>query len=310
MTSDYSISVDYSPVYELVISFYVFTNYHNLKNVHLDETWYNKTKQKLPADYARELEDERWEVLHRVVLLISQCPKKETVEDFLAWFGQLPAGELYERLAPWVTSIPLNLGEIRDRSTYLLSMWNKHYFQQLDPKILTFLQEEANRQLDRSGQFLPADLIEELTDGLRIEPAEQLSQVILIPQYHAYPSTVLDFFRGIATCLYPAKQMIESEESVTQSFLQTAQCLSDEKRLRILIFIAKKPRTLTEIQQHVKLAKSTVHHHITALRRAGIIRSHHVGHTTPAFYSLREGFFGRMQGQLQELLQKEEESNE
>ncbi|MGZ9790659.1 ArsR/SmtB family transcription factor [Bacillus atrophaeus] len=304
MKRNYSVLIEYSPAYELIISLYTYIYNKNLKSIKLGKDWVEETKLKLPTRFALELEDERWEILHRTVLLISQCPEKKTVEEFLDWLEQLPAGELYERLSPWVSSIPLNLGEVRDRILYLLTEWNTHYFKSLDTGILDYLQDEVRFRQEEAQTCSPIDLIERVTNGMRVEPTDQLKQVILIPQYHCYPTTVMDYFRGMATCLYPIKETITSKEESSLVILQLTQCLADEKRLGILSYIAEKPRTLIEIHQHIKLAKSTVHHHITILRKAGIIRSHFIDHSTPAYYSLRESFIDRLNTELRSFLFK------
>jgi DNA-binding transcriptional ArsR family regulator len=308
MDRHYSIKIEYSPAYELVVSFYVYTYHNQLKGVFLDHEWREEAKRMLPEKFARELEDERWEVLHRMVLLISQCPQKETAADYLRWLEKLPAGEIYERLAPWVESIPLNLGEIRDRSLYLLSEWNEHYFRQFDPSILESLRADAEKQQQKAGSCPPFDLIEQATNGLCIEPTATLKQVILVPQYHCSPSSVLDFFRGIATCLYP----VSAIDKIDPPYMLRvqAQCLADEKRLDILRLLSKERRTLGELQKESGLAKSTVHHHITALRRAGMIRSHFIDSTTPAYYTLRESFIDRLNGALRDFLRMEVNARE
>ncbi|UFJ42012.1 winged helix-turn-helix domain-containing protein [Brevibacillus humidisoli] len=308
MNTKYSIKVECSPAYELLVSFYVYSYHRNIKWTDLGTAWKEETRRRLPAAYARQLEDERWEVLHRMVLLISQCPHKQSVEGFLAWLEQLPPGEIYERLVPWVRSIPLDLGDIRDRSLYLLSEWNQHYFRHLPAELLSRLEQEAVRTTALVQEQQPIDLVEQLTDGMRIEPVAELRQVILIPQYHCAPSTILDFFRGMATCLYPISP--EPLHDPVGELLPLAQCLADEKRLRILHFLAEKPRTLIEIHQQVGLAKSTVHHHITSLRRAGMIRSHYVGDTTPAYYSLREQFVETVYAGLRRLVNRQVSTGE
>ncbi len=300
MIKQYSIKIEYSPAYELVLSLYAYIHFHEMKFILLGKEWREETAGTLPPRFASELEDERWEVLHRMVLLIAQCPEKHTVEDFLQWLSQLPAGEIYERLAPWVSSIPLNLGEIRDRSLYLLSEWNQHYFARVDADILRGLERDAERLVRLADTVSPIDLAEEATNGLRIEPTENLKQVILIPQYHCRPGTILDFFQGIATCLYPVMEIGENE--TISRLLPVTQCLSDEKRLQILRYLSEKPRTLSEIQQHVKLAKSTVHHHVSSLRRAGMIRSHYIDSSAPAYYSLRHQFVDRLHADLHHYL--------
>lgn len=303
MNKKYSIVVDYSPAYELVMSFYAYLLKNESKTYYLGDAWRRETQSMLPSAFASELEDERWEVLHRTVLLIAQCPARQSVEGFLNWLEQLPAGELYERLSPWVRSIPLNLGEIRDRTVYLLSNWHEHYFRTLDQAVLRHLEDEAKRRADLVESLPPIDLIEDATNGIRIEPVEGLKQVILVPQYHCAPATVLDFFRGVATCLYPTRP--PGRGMPYETLLRFGQCLADENRLRILRLLAEQPRTLAEIHQSVSLAKSTVHHHLTALRRAGMIRSHFFGDTTPAYYSARVGIVDELYGYLKTLLEKE-----
>lgn len=307
MLVPYSIKVEYSPAYELVVSFYHYIYHRHFKAPLLGSHWREQTEQSLPQSFAQELQDERWEVLHRMVLLISQSPQKASVRDFLRWLEQLPAGEIYERLAPWVESIPLNLGEIRDRSLYLLSEWDQHYFQHIDRQILDRLRDAAEENKRRTQMLSPIDLIEEATAGIRIEPVEQLQTVILVPQYHSAPAPILDFFRGIATLLFPV-QIGKTDDSFAD-IKQKAQCLADEKRLEILRLLSQGNHTLNELQKSVGLAKSTVHHHITSLRRAGMIRAHFVGHSSPAYYSLRPLFIGQLHDELQRHFSLEGEKN-
>ncbi len=303
MNKSYSVLIDYSPAYELVASFYTYVLKKDLKTLSLPGNWRDDTRRKLPDAFALELEDERWEVLHRIVLLIAQCPDKASVDGFLHWLAHLPPGELYERLSPWVSSIPLNLGEIRDRSVYLLSSWNEHYFNSVDAAILRQLQESAEAKKAQLASCPPIDLIEQSTNGIRIEPTENLQQVILVPQYHNHPLTILDFYRGMATCMYPVTSMPD-ESAFT--VLQLSHCLADENRLHILRFLVEKERTLGEIHQHMGLAKSTVHHHLSTLRRAGAIRSHYIDNSTPACYSLRENFIDGLHAALNHFLQRRE----
>jgi DNA-binding transcriptional ArsR family regulator len=293
MNKTYSIKIEYSPVYECIASFYAYINRKEGKNLYLDNDWRDETARRLPPSFAAELADERWEVLHRIVLLAAQSPAKTSVEQFLDWLGAIPAGEIYERLAPWVSVIPLNLGEIRDRSLSLLSRWHEHYFAALEPQILDRLAASARRFARMAEQMEPPELVEEATNGIRIEPTDHLQQVVLAPQYHCAPTTILDFYRGIATCLYPVADAAAGPDPLRE-LLPLAQCLADEKRLQILRCLAEKPCTLGELQQQVSLAKSTVHHHISTLRRAGMIRAHFADSTTAIGYSLRERFLDRL----------------
>ncbi|MFD2372117.1 ArsR/SmtB family transcription factor [Brevibacillus sp. GCM10020057] len=298
----YSIKIEWYATYECVISLYAYLHEKEQKYARLGTAWKKETALMLPAAFAKELEDERWEVLHRLVLLIAQSPAKESVEGFLAWLEQIPAGEIYERLAPWVDTIPLNLGELRDHSLSLLARWNEHYFAKLDPALLERLQKSADELAGKAADVSPPELVDEATQGIWIEPMADLQQVVLIPQYHCAPASVLDFHRGLATCLYPVADADRRQADPLLALLPVTQCLADEKRLLLLQYLAQKPGTLTELQQHVGLAKSTVHHHITALRRAGLIRAHYAGSTAISAYSLRESGIERLPTLLREFL--------
>jgi DNA-binding transcriptional ArsR family regulator len=296
MDNIYSIKIEWSAAYECVVSLYCFIHEKERKNLLLGSDWKEETARMLPPDFARELADERWEVLHRLVLLVAQSPAKQGVDDFLDWLARIPPGEIYERLAPWVESIPLNLGEIRDHSLSLLRRWNEHYFSKLDPRILARLERSASELALLAEELEPQALIDHATKGIWIEPTAELQQVVLVPQYHSAFSTVIDFYRGLATCLYPVPD--------------AAKASADEKRLHILRCLAAQPSTLGELQKHVSLAKSTVHHHVTALRRAGLIRAHYTSNTTVSHYSLRESFIDRLPQLLHAFLGNEGRSHE
>lgn len=305
MNNNYSICIEWFPAYECVMSLYAYLNEAERKHLHMGSDWKAKTQMMLPADFAEELEDERWEVLHRIVLLVAQSPEKESVDAFLDWLKNIPPGEIYERLAPWVDSIPLNLGEIRDRSLSLLRRWNEHYFSKLEPLILANLQKSAEELKGLVSTLEPPALIDHATRGIWIEPMDDLQQVVLVPQYHCAFSSVLDFHRGIATCLYPVPDAAVEQSEPLRELLPMTQCLADEKRLQILRCLTIRPCTLGELQQQVSLAKSTVHHHVTALRRAGLIRAHYVGYSTVSYYSLRESFVDRLPLLLRNFLERE-----
>ncbi|GED17616.1 ArsR/SmtB family transcription factor [Aneurinibacillus migulanus] len=297
----YSVKVDYSPAYELVNSLYAFIYYKKLKPLDIKDEWVAKVKASIPEKFIVEFVDERWEVLHRIVLLITQCPRKDSVTDFLDWLEKLPPGEIFERLSPWVETIPANIGEIRDKTLSLLQLWNKYYFQHLSLDILSQLQADAALKAKRAQELSPIDLIEEVTNGIRVEQVEELKQIYVIPQYHCKPTVIHDYFKGIATYLYPVASQLNEKEIAQQNIVKLSQALSDENRLKILGFIAKHPCDLIELHKNIGLAKSTIHHHVTTLAKAGIVRRHYMGSTTVAFYSVRPSFIALLTKDLERI---------
>ena len=294
MNNPYSIQIEWNEVYECIVSLYAFIDEKEQKHFQLGPEWKKQTMETLPPAFASELSDERWEVLHRLVLLAAQVPDQKTVPAFLNWLGQLPAGEIYERLAPWVTTIPLDLTAVRDHCLSVLERWNQHYFSKLEPVILKRLAESADQMRQQAERMEAVELIDLATGGIWIDAVPGLQQIVLVPQYHCAPASVLDFYRGMATCLYPVAQAAQEQDDPLLEILPITQCLADAKRLQILRCLAGGRRTLGELQQQVGLAKSTVHHHVTALRRAGLIRAHYIGSQNVSCYSLRESFVDRL----------------
>ncbi|RFU62845.1 ArsR/SmtB family transcription factor [Peribacillus glennii] len=298
----YSVKVEYSPAYELVMSFYAFVYFKKLKPLSLGKDWYEETKASLPKKTASELEDERWGVLHRMVLLISQSPGKATVPEFLKWLEHVPDGEVFERLSPWVESIPSNIGEIKKKVLFFLNEWHEFYFQHFSKDIVGDLEKKAQIIASLAETTEPIDLIEQVTNGIRVEPTESLKQVYLLPQYHCSPHVIHDYFHGMATYLFSYTAAQQDKTINLDNISSLAHALSDINRLKILQLLAVKKRDLTEIHGHLGIAKSTVHHHLTILSRAGIIRRHYMGNTTISFYSLRPFFIASLTNELNRLV--------
>jgi DNA-binding transcriptional ArsR family regulator len=295
---DYQVICDSAPAYELIISLYQFIHHKQLKHGYLDSAWHASARSRLTASFASELADERWEVLHRINLLVWQCPGERTPEQFLAWLSDQAAGDIYERLAPWADALPGNLREIRDRAVYLLSEWNRQYFAQLPAAIFESLNRDLEQKKQLAASLAPADLVEEAANGLRIEPVDGLKTVYLIPQFHCQPYTIVDFNGSICTCLYPARSASPLFDTPLRMLLDTTQALADANRLAILRLLANAPCSFTDIQQHIGLAKSTTSHHLALLRLAGLIRSHFFGSTTVQQYSLRTEGLNRLKPAL------------
>ncbi len=304
----YHLIIDFSPVYELINSLYKFIHHKQVKNVLLQDDWFRETQRKLDPQFAKQLADERFEVLHRINLLVWQYKGDQTVEAFLAWLQGQPAGKIYEILSPWVRSIPGNLGEIRDRMVELLSKWNEQYFHNVDPNILHSLKKDAEEKERLLTTLSPIDLIEEATNGLRLEETKEVKTVILTPQYHYFPAAILDFHENICTCLYPSSHAMKvangEEGGEVYSLVTISQALADPNRLKILRVLKQHPANFAEIHKLLGLAKSTTNHHISSLRRAGLICAHHFGKSTAQKYSLRTNILEKFGEQIMEFIKK------
>ncbi|MBP1633387.1 MAG: bacterial regulatory, arsR family protein [Acidobacteria bacterium] len=105
---------------------------------------------------------------------------------------------------------------------------------------------------------LPADrLVETATNGVTFKLQPETSGVVLVPSAVVRPWVAITECGSLRIFVYPV-----SAESLA---------LADEKRLRILSLLAAGPASLPEVAERIGLAKSTVIHHMRALRTAGLV---------------------------------------
>ena len=299
------LDVDWAPAYELLLSLGAFADPRTCKDTDLGPAWHRRTRQKLPPAFhdllTRAMEqttrDEKRDKPNKPHFhgelhfhLIRNCPGDRDAASYVEWLESLSVGELYERIAPqWPENmaLPRDLGALRDAQVPLFRLWNEHYFSRLDPAILAALRDDARRLRARAnGTTEPSALIEEATNGLVFDAAA-LDEIVLVPQHHMAPfnSTPKGHRRMIV--LYPVDVNGTAAGAPPPTLRRVARALGDESRLRILRELsAEEPRTLTELSRAVKLAQSTMHHHLILLRSAGLVRVYiGEGHTNQ--YSLR-----------------------
>jgi DNA-binding transcriptional ArsR family regulator len=285
---NYSVTIEFSPAYELIVSLQTYLNKTMHKGIDLGPAWVRAVSEGLSPEFARELQGEKRDDLPfgLALLLVTLCPVEQP-KPFLRWFSGLSDGDLYELLAPACETVPRDLGAIRDRFVRLLSGWNEAYFSFVDPRILEGLAADAEAKRHLQANTDPIDLVELATHGIRQLPTEGLQEVVLIPQYHAAPFNNSYHLQGRILTHYPADALpLEADQPSTQ-LMRVIRGLADESRLRILRLLAVRPRGFSDLVTLTGLAKSTVHHHVVALRAAGLVRVTATGGTVDE-YALRE----------------------
>lgn len=157
------------------------------------------------------------------------------------------------------------------------------------------------------------EVVEEVTSGLDFEIPTAISRVVLVPSVLTRPLSLIDSYRGTLIVYYGiADEFINSDPEAPPSWLvRTYKALSDERRLRILRRLSEGPASLDDLVALLGLTKSTVHHHITSLRAAGLIRVHidEVGSSGKKtyLYSIREQAVADANGLLDAYLKTNEE---
>ena len=136
------------------------------------------------------------------------------------------------------------------------------------------------------------DVVEDVTAGIDFEIPMGVSRVVLVPTVVIRPLSLLVGHRETLIVYYGvADEFIESDPEAPPSWLvNTFKALADEKRLRIMRQLKTGAASLDDLAGMLGVSKSTVHHHISLLRGAGLIRvrvnPEEKGHN-PQKYTLR-----------------------
>lgn len=300
------VEVEWAPPYELLTSLQAYVSRGQHKALDLGARWATEVKKSLSPGLSARLAGFRSREADAVATLMAwQSPRREEVPAFLAWLGSLSLGDLYERLSPYVPEgepLPGDLGAVRDTVVEVLDGWNEEYFGTVAEDVLTGLAAEAaRRRAAIPGPASAVAFVEEVTGGVVLDPASLPDLVVLVPQYHFRPFNLYADFRGLTLIAYPAETRTPAEGEPPPDLLRLTRALGDESRLRILRHLAGGPRSFGDITSWSGLSKSTVHHHLVALRAAGLIQVHHARGGS-CRYSLRPATLDRLRDVLGKFL--------
>lgn len=307
---NFDVDVDFAPAYELTLALSCYLNFPGKSGLDLGQAWVHQVAQQLPPEAAARFSRKSAKIFKEhdcdlLALLVHVCPTDRDAAGFLAWFGQLSAGAAYELLAPLLPEsaprLPRDFVIWRDTTLDMLGLWHASYFRHIDRAILEALRREANGLRKRVKTVPPQQLVEEVTNGLVIEPSPQLRRVILVPQYHHRPYNHQSDTRDGTMLLYPFDALPTPADLPSPNLLRLTHALSDESRLRMLRFLADGPRSLTEVARFAGLSQPTVHHHLTQLRAAGLVRIH-FSLSSPNRYSLRPHALEQLSAKLGDYL--------
>lgn len=288
-----------SPIYEIVISLYVFSTNNHFYD--FGKSWAKGIQSKIEdTDFLKRIkETDPFPSLDYIFLLIWKFPEKDNVIKFIQWLENLTAGEIYEILSPYVDEdLPKNLGEIRDSYVYSIKTWLKYY--QIDPLVVQTLSEKSKMVESIKSEYDITTLIEQLTNGIHVIPTELTNMIVLIPSYHLKPMNYVGCLHHTAIVVYSVDLPEENSITPPLTLSRMTKALGDDKRLQILKILAHKPYNLTDLAKEIKLSKSNLHYHLSLLRMAGLVRAVKDLSTKFDQYEIRPDVFNQLKDLLDE----------
>lgn len=287
----YRVEIDWAPAYELLISCRAYASKDERRTLDMGAAWFNAVREKVGPRFAADLASlGEPKNLPWPDILVRLCPGERDAAGFINWLQSLRPGDIYELLAPFSeasgAAMPRETVAARERSIALLGEWYEKYFRHLDTDILKGLAVDASDRRATLPVASPLDVVEAATSGVRYEPGPNVGVVLLVPQYHYRPWNLFSHYNDLRLISYAVDAMAPAPGDLPSGLLRLTHALSDESRLRILRHLASGPRSFTDVVDATGLAKSTVHHHMVALRSAGLVRVHDAAGAIT--YSLRD----------------------
>jgi hypothetical protein len=176
----------------------------------------------------------------------------------------------------------VNVGKLRRHLLLVMGEWYKTIIAQKEELLTGILQRDYEVKLNRVSKLHPEEFVQWAT-GSEYQPEPTITKVLLIPHYVYRPWTVQAEIEGTKIFYYPiADESLEEEVDIYKpnlSLVQRYKALGDENRLRIVKLLFEKDRTLKELTEVLDIGKTTIHHHLTLLRSAHIVKtkgSHYV----------------------------------
>jgi len=184
--------------------------------------------------------------------------------------------------------------QLRDRMVNAIVRFRAEVFAEYEASYSAAIARAAAAQRATSTRESAKAVIEEVTNGLDYEIPLGVSRVVLVPSLVLKPLSLIDQHRETLLVFYGmADEFIDSDPEAPPSWLvKTYKALSDERRLRILRRLSEGETTLDELTDLLGLSKSTVHHHMSVLRAAGLVRIHIKDHMDSKTYALRTQALG------------------
>jgi DNA-binding transcriptional ArsR family regulator len=140
--------------------------------------------------------------------------------------------------------------------------------------ITGILERDANSKRIMATSMEPHQLVEMATNGITFTMRPEVDGIVLIPSIVIRPwVTITESGRQRLFCYPVAEEHLTADPDAPPSWLVGVyRALGDERRLRLLRILSEGPTSLADITARIDLSKSTVHHHLSVLRQAGLVR--------------------------------------
>ena len=151
-----------------------------------------------------------------------------------------------------------------------------NFFAEEEQRILPVLKNGLSHAQMRAGSLALPALLEELSNGVRMEKLDSYSRIVLAPSFWGSPYLFVEKLNVDTLMIVfgarPDSMAVIPGDIVPDALIRSLKALSDSTRLRILRYLAQSPRTAAELSRALRLRPPTVLHHLNQLRMAGMVQ--------------------------------------
>jgi len=155
----------------------------------------------------------------------------------------------------------------------VLEGWEASVWREEEPRLMPILDRDAEAKRGLAAELPLERFTEVATNGVEYLPRSGVREVVLTPTFVNRPWVSTTEYRDADILTYPV-----ADESVTAEtdapplrLVRLSKALGDERRLRILRILGSGDKTLMELAELFEVPKTTMHHHMIALRSAGLV---------------------------------------
>jgi len=182
--------------------------------------------------------------------------------------------------------------DVRPRLAEAIRLWHRDLLAGQEADLRDRLHRAAVAKRRLAAHATVEQLIEEATNGIVWRPQADVRRVVLVPNVAMSPWS--NHERVGDTMLFTFPAVVEPTDPM-ERIQRLSWVLADRSRLAALRLLAERTMTLQELADELGVRKSTMHHHLSLLRAAGLLRAP-MGTKT---YTLRRAPLDELGGALQ-----------
>ncbi|WP_129692234.1 ArsR/SmtB family transcription factor [Gottfriedia acidiceleris] len=157
----------------------------------------------------------------------------------------------------------------------VFTLWYQFVVKDKEKEFLKLLKSDFTQKSRMKSSYNAIKFVEFVTNGIEYQPEPSIHHVLLIPQLIYRPWNLEMNLLDTKVFFYPIsdEHLIEVENTLAPELLLNAfKSIADETRIRILKQLSNDELTLQELTDRLQVPKTTLHHHLSILRAAQIVK--------------------------------------